>query len=171
MSRMGSFILGMVAALVLLAVGGYLFVTGGGFSMETSASPLPLEKTIARMALDASMANAADKKDPLPLNDYNLLAGASEYKQKCAFCHGTPGHPSTAMAQAMFPIPPQLFEEREMVTDDPQGVIYWIVTHGIRLSGMPGFAKMLSDTERWQVTMLVTHADKLPSSVRDALGH
>ena len=36
------------------------------------------------------------------------------------------------------------------------------MTHGIRLSGMPGFANILSDTERWQVTMMLAHADKLP---------
>jgi len=39
------------------------------------------------------------------------------------------------------------------------------VTHGIRLSGMPAFSSALSDTERWQVTALVAHADKLPPDV------
>jgi thiosulfate dehydrogenase len=53
-----------------------------------------------------------------------------------------------------------------MVTDDPQGETYWKVTHGIRLSGMPGFGVILSDTQRWQVTMLVAHADKLPSAAQ-----
>ena len=58
-----------------------------------------------------------------------------------------------------------------MVTDDPEGVTYWKVTHGIRLSGMPGFAGTLSDTERWQLTLLVAHADKLSGKARAAFGH
>jgi mono/diheme cytochrome c family protein len=71
----------------------------------------------------------------------------------------------------MFPKPPQLFTPDEMVTDDPEGVTFWVVTHGIRLSGMPGFGATLSETERWQVTLLVAHADKLPPAVQAALGH
>jgi mono/diheme cytochrome c family protein len=56
-----------------------------------------------------------------------------------------------------------------MVTDDAEGVTYWKVTNGIRLSGMPGFASTLSDTQRWQVTMLVAHADKISGAVQAAL--
>jgi len=56
-----------------------------------------------------------------------------------------------------------------MVTDDPEGVTYWKVTHGIRLSGMPGFGGRLTETERWQVTMLVTSADKMTPAVQAAL--
>ena len=65
----------------------------------------------------------------------------------------------------MFPRPPQLLTADEAVTDDPEGATYWVVTHGIRLSGMPAFGGALSDTERWQVTALVAHADKLPPAV------
>ena len=57
-----------------------------------------------------------------------------------------------------------------MVTDDPEGATFWKVTHGIRLSGMPGFESTLTDTERWQITMLVSHADKLSTAAQAALG-
>ena len=58
-----------------------------------------------------------------------------------------------------------------MVTEfGPEGVTYWKLTHGIRLSGMPGFADTLSDTQRWQVTMLVAHADKISPTVQAAFG-
>ena len=57
----------------------------------------------------------------------------------------------------------------QMMIDDPEGATFWKVTHGIRLSGMPGFVRTLSDTERWQVTMLVAHADRLSPSVKAAL--
>jgi thiosulfate dehydrogenase len=170
-SRFGWFVLGVVGAFGVVFVGGYLFITSGGVSMETTAPPLPLEATVAHMALRASIGNAADLKNPLPLNDANMLAGALEFKDHCAFCHGMPGQPPPDAAAGMFPAPPQLFEDKEMVTDDPEGVTYWKVTHGIRLSGMPGFEKTLSDTKRWQVTMMVAHADKLSPAVRAALSH
>jgi mono/diheme cytochrome c family protein len=170
-SRFGWFVLGALAAFAALFVGGYLFIASCGVSMETTAPLLPMEATVAKMALRASIGNAAEVKNPLSYNDSNMQAGAQEFKEHCAFCHGLPGQPRPDAAAGMFPVPPQLFEAKEMVTDDPEGITHWKVTHGIRLSGMPGFEKTLSDTKRWQVTMLVAHADKLSSAVRAALGH
>jgi mono/diheme cytochrome c family protein len=169
---MRGFILGVVVAVLTFVLGGYLFIRGGGVSMATNAPPLPLEKTVAKMALRASIRNAGDQKDPLTFGDGNMLAGAKAYQeQHCAICHGTPGQPPSAISKGMFPAPPQLFETEDMVTDDPEGVTYWKLTHGIRLSGMPAFAGTLLDTQRWQVTMLVAHADKLTPAVLAALGH
>jgi thiosulfate dehydrogenase len=165
------FLLGVFLTLVILAAGAYLFVKTGGIPMDTSAPPLPLEKAVADMALRASMRQAADLKNPLPFNDDAMLAGARLYKQNCAVCHGVPGQPPTAVTKGMFPDPPQLFEKRGMMTDDPEGETFWKVTHGIRLSGMPGFQSTLSDTERWQLTTLVAHADKLSPAVLAELGH
>jgi mono/diheme cytochrome c family protein len=169
MSRLGWFVFGIVFAIIVIAGGGFLFVRSGGVSVDTTAPPLPLERTIAQMAIHASFGNAAEQKDPLPPSEGNMLAGARQYRQHCAVCHGAPGQPPTAISKGMFPRPPRLFDKDEMVTDDPEGVTHWKVTHGIRLSGMPGFASTLSDTERWQVTMLVTNADKLTPAVQAAV--
>lgn len=168
-SRPVWFGLGVVTTMLALTGGGYLFVKAGGIAMETTASPLPLEEKVARMALRASVGSAAAQTDPLPLTEGNMLAGAHEYRDHCAVCHGTPGQARTTISKGMAPAPPQLFEKDEMVTDDPEGVTYWKVTHGIRLTGMPGFGSTMSDTQRWQVTMLVAHADKLSPTVQAAL--
>ena len=86
------------------------------------------------------------RKIRLPFDDDNMVAGVNVYKEHCAVCHGAPERPRTAMSKGMFPPPPQLLEKADMMTDDPEGETYWKVTHGIRLSGMPGFASTLSDT-------------------------
>lgn len=138
--------------------------------MATIVRLLPLEKIVAKMALRASMGNAGDQKDPLPFDDANMLAGANLYKENCAVCHGGAGQAQSAISKGMFPVPPQLFEKGDMVTDDPEGVTYWKVTHGIRLSGMPGFEGTLSDTQRWQLTLLVAHADNISGAAQAAFG-
>ena len=168
-SRFGWFVFGIVTTIGVLGVGAYAFVLGGGIPMGTSAPPLPLEKTVARLALRASFKGSLDLKNPQPVNDANLMAGARVYREHCLVCHAAPGVEQTAIAKGMFPDPPELFEMKDMVTDDPDGEIYWKVTNGIRLSGMPGFGKTLSDTERWQVTTLVKDADKLPAAVQTAM--
>ena len=71
---MRGFIIGIVFSILILVVGGYLFVRGGGVSLATTAHPLPLEEKIADMALQASMGNAAEQKNPLPFNDDNMVA-------------------------------------------------------------------------------------------------
>jgi thiosulfate dehydrogenase len=68
----------------------------------------------------------------------------------------------------MYPVPPKLMEGKG-VTDDEPGESYWKVANGIRLTGMPGFRRALSETQMWQVSLLVANADKLPKSVYDTL--
>jgi len=56
------------------------------------------------------------------------------------------------------------------VSDDEPGVTYWKVANGIRLTGMPSFDHVLSDTEMWQVTLLLKNADQaLPDPVMSIL--
>jgi hypothetical protein len=86
------------------------------------------------LALRASFSNAANVSDPLLLTDEHLLGGLRIYQDNCAKCQGMPGRPAPLISKGMFP-PPQLFEKGEMVADDPEGITYWKVTHGIRLSG------------------------------------
>jgi thiosulfate dehydrogenase len=46
------------------------------------------------------------------------------------------------------------------VSDDDPGFSYWVISNGIRLTGMPSFSHALSDKERWEVTLLLKNADK-----------
>ena len=55
-----------------------------------------------------------------------------------------------------------------MIKDQPEGAVHWIIANGIRLSGMPGFSQM-DDENRWQITILLKRADKLPAAVQAAL--
>jgi hypothetical protein len=68
----------------------------------------------------------------------------------------------------MFPHPPQFFNG-DTVTDDPPGETYWKAANGIRLTGMPGYKASLSETQLWQVSLLLAHADKLPPAVKAAV--
>ena len=170
MARIGTFLAGvLVGVAVIVPLGAYLFARSGGIAMATTAKPLPFEKAFARTALHASIGDAAKMASPLQPTEANLTAGARVYIEDCAVCHGLPGQPQTRIAKGEFPPPPQLFAPDAMVTTDPEGETHWKVAHGIRLSGMPGFANTLSGDEQWQVTMLVSHADKLPAATNAVL--
>jgi hypothetical protein len=68
----------------------------------------------------------------------------------------------------MFPKPPQLFRGKG-VTDDPASETYWKAANGIRLSGMPSFKIKLTDTQLWQVSEMLAHANEIPESVKKVL--
>jgi len=165
---MRGFLIGLIVALVLVAAGAYAYFRFGFAPVATTAPPMPFESTLAHMALDARIAKEGNAQSPIPPSEANLLAGAQVYRDQCAVCHGLSGQPQTAIAKGMFPRPPHLFEGHG-VTDDPPGETYWKAVNGIRLTGMPGFMGSLSDTQLWQVSLMLANADKLPASVKAAV--
>ena len=50
----------------------------------------------------------------------------------------------------------------------PENQNFYIIQHGIRLSGMPAWKQAFSDSEMWQVTTFLSHMDKLPPDVSAA---
>src|SRR6202790_1919060 len=165
---MKQFLWGFVAALVLIAAAGLGYVALGLAPVATASAPLPFEKLITGIALNARVNKEAPKSSPIPASDEVYAAGANIYRSNCAVCHGLPGQNQTAIAKGEFPTPPELFKG-EGVTDDPSGETYWKVANGIRLTGMPGFSASLSTEQMWQVSLLLANADKLPASVQSTL--
>jgi len=165
---MKPFLLGFVAAIGLLIVAGLAYVKLGLAPVATAAAPLPFEKTITNMALDARVGKEAPKSSPVAASPATFAAGARIYRENCAVCHGLPGQQQTAISKGEFPKPPQLLQGKG-VTDDPVGETYWKVANGIRLTGMPGFTGSLSEEEMWQVSQLLASADKLPADVQASL--
>jgi mono/diheme cytochrome c family protein len=162
------FVLGVLATVLVAFVAAYVYFGQGMAPVATSAAPMPFEVRLAHMALHARLAREMPGEAPIPADEANLAAGAHVYVQHCAVCHGVRGAEQTAIARGEFPKPPHLFRGKG-VTDDSAGETYWKVANGIRMTGMPGFAKSLSTDEMWQVSLLLANADKLPPTVTAVL--
>jgi mono/diheme cytochrome c family protein len=161
-------ILGILLGVLLVAGIVYFYFASGHAPLATSAPPMPMEKALARIALHAYLDRMPHPPPQVPADEANLIAGAKVYKDECAGCHGLPGEPKSAIAQGMFPEPPQLFHGVG-ATDDEPWESYWKVENGIRMSGMPGFKGQLSETQIWQVAVLVKNADKISDAVKKEL--
>lgn len=162
------FLIGLVLGVLLVPVGAYIYMSAGHPPVATTDPDLPFEKMMVRKALGARINREMPKSVPIPADETNYLAGAQIYKEDCAVCHGLPGQDKTVIAKGMYPPPPQLFKGKG-VTDDEPGESYWKVVNGIRLTGMPGYKSTLNETQMWQVSLLLAHADKIPDSVKAAL--
>ncbi len=159
---------GIVLGVLLIAGIVYLYFSTGRAPVATSAPPMPMEKTFARIGLHAYLEKLPHPEPQVPADEVNLIAGAKAYKEQCATCHGLPGEPKGAIATGMYPAPPQLFHGTG-VTDDDAWESYWKVENGIRMTGMPGFKGQLTETQIWQVTVLVKNADKISDAVKKEL--
>jgi thiosulfate dehydrogenase len=161
-------IVGILLGILLIAACGYFYFSTGRVSVAVTDPPMLFEKKLAHMALDARIEREKIPASPVVAEEKSYLSGAEVYKENCAVCHGLPDQPKTNIAQGMFPPPPQLFHGTG-VSDDPASETYWKAENGIRLTGMPGFKGRLTETQIWQVSVLLANSDKIPESVKSAL--
>jgi thiosulfate dehydrogenase len=163
------FLWGVLATVALGVAIAYLVLRNGLVPAGADAGPLPFEQWAARTSLRATLDREAPPgPNPVALTDDNLVAGIQLYAQHCAVCHGTSkGEASaTPLAKGENPAPPQLAAHG--VEDDPEGVSFWKVKHGIRWTGMPAWEKTLSDQQIWTLALFLKHMDKLPPAAEQA---
>jgi mono/diheme cytochrome c family protein len=157
------FIAGILVVILVGFAAAYLLLRSGLIPANADAKPGGLELWAAGTSLDATLRSQAPKEpNPVALTDANLIEGITLYGQHCAICHGTAAGASSAspVAKGLYPAPPQFAEDG--VEDDPEGVSYWKIRHGIRLTGMPAWGRSLNDREIWTLALFLKHMDKLP---------
>lgn len=157
---------GVVLTLAVALIGAYSLVRSGLIPANADAEPSWLETWMARTSLDATLNHNASKGDnPVELTEQNLLNGLHLYAQNCAVCHGSAKGVATSspIAKGLYQKPPQFATDG--VEDDPEGVSFWKIKHGIRLTGMPSFRDSLSDRQIWTLALFLKHMDKLPPAV------
>ncbi|WP_420239975.1 c-type cytochrome [Telmatobacter bradus] len=168
---MGRVALGVLLAVAVLPLVLICWLRFGHAPVAVADKPFPMEQWLASMARDARVHAGSPKKLQTEADEKNLVAGAHIYHDHCASCHGYHGHPSEAGSH-MYPMAPQLWEKHGKdvvgVSDDPATATFWKVSNGIRLTGMPAYKDVLTETEVEQVSLLLANADKaLPP---DAIG-
>jgi thiosulfate dehydrogenase len=168
----GKLFLGFLLGVVAVVAGLFAYLKLGPLPVAVADAPFPMEKQIVALPLNARIERES-KTAPFGISEDVFEAGAHVYRAQCASCHGTPGH-DVGFAKNMFPMAPQLWKKHREgvvgVSDDEPGETYWKVANGIRLSGMPSYKHILSDTQMWQVSLLLKNADKeLPSPVTQIL--
>jgi mono/diheme cytochrome c family protein len=98
----------------------------------------------------AAVAPPADLADPR-----RIAAGAQLYDKLCAACHLGPGLPRTDLSRGLYPQPPRL----AYGTDLTPAQQFWVIKHGVKLTGMPSWGKTHKDEDVWN---LVAFLKKLP---------
>ncbi len=162
---MRNFLLGLVVGYVLLAAVGFAAVENGWLPGAADQRPGWFETWVAHRAQRAAVRRESrGLRDPLPVSDQNLEAGANVYARHCADCHGSADGKPSAVARGMWVPAPQF--PRDGVENDPEERTYATVAHGIRYTGMPAFGGALSETQVWQVSQFLSRLDRLPGAAQ-----
>lgn len=149
-------LLAIIAVLGLIAGG--LFIYSGIFNVaadEPHSTPFlwVVEKTRER-----SIAVRAKTLKIPNLDDAELInLGGADYNEMCTGCHLKPGMANSELRAAMYPQPPNLSQVKRA---DPAQT-FWIIKHGVKMSGMPAWGATHDDARMWAMVAFLQQLPRL----------
>ena len=137
-------------------------VLGGAFD-TTASTPHPpvIAWATHQTMINAVRRAAADLPPPPPFAAADVKAGARLYAANCAVCHGGPGVARAAWTGGMTPAPPYLLDAGRQFT---RNELYWIVRHGVKMTGMPAWEQTLSQQDVWRVVAFLGALPQMSAS-------
>lgn len=146
-----------VVLLVLGAFGGLMVMISGLVPIKASSGHWDITAAFLDFAKRRSVKTHTIGMKVPPLDDARMvLKGAGHYGFACEPCHGSPAVQQPRIASRMTPRPSDLNES--VPTYYPEELFY-IVKHGIKLTGMPAWPTQQRDDEVWA---MVAFLRKLP---------
>jgi mono/diheme cytochrome c family protein/ketosteroid isomerase-like protein len=148
----------VVLTLAVTAVIALGLVYAGAVGVAADEPHSGLTAKVLETARQRSVArHARDITVPGNLDDAKVIAnGAGEYAEMCTGCHLAPGMKETEMRAGLQPKPPALAENGTRTSAAEQ---FWIIKHGIKMTGMPAWGLTHDDERLWS---MVAFLRKLP---------
>ena len=148
--------LAVAALAVLIGMAGV--IRAGWYDVSATGQHWQVSFTTMEWAMRWSVRHHARDITAPPVTQAVILRGAVVYREQCAQCHGAPGVAPLAIGLSMQPLPGPLVHMMQRWKAEE---IYWIVSNGIKMSGMPAWRYRLSAADMWAVTALVTRLPAL----------
>jgi mono/diheme cytochrome c family protein len=151
-----------VKALLLVTVvglfGGAFFVYYGVYNVAADEPHWKLVFKLMDTLREHSIAARAAGIQVPPLDDAGmLLAGGADYNEMCTGCHLRPGVDDSEVRDAMYPQPPNLTQVKRV---DPAQT-FWIIKHGMKMSGMPAWGATHDDQRIWAIVAFLQQLPRL----------
>ena len=165
---------GLVAGSLLLLVAAGVAIYAGlynvGADVPHTQSVYWLLDTVRERSVAARAQNIAVPKD---LDDAKRIStGAGEYSEMCSGCHLAPGMKRTEISRGLYPRAPELRRNTDLTPAEQ----FWIVKHGLKMTGMPAWGVTHDDDLLWDVVAFVRKLPELTpeqyqTMVKDAPNH
>jgi len=111
-------------------------------------------------------ARAGDVVVPNDLGDAKRIAsGAGQYAEMCSSCHLAPGMKRTEISRGLYPRAPELRRGTGLTPAED----FWVVKHGIKMTGMPAWGVTHNDEILWDVVAFLRKVPELTAEEYQAL--
>lgn len=148
---------GFVCALALLGIASIVYVYTGGFDAAASSPHGAFERWVLNATMRRSaVARAVSVHDLPDFTDKMVRDGFGHYDEMCTTCHGGPGIERSEIGKGLNPQAPTLSDAVKAWT--PQQ-LFWIIKHGVKMTGMPSFGATHDDEQVWSIVAFI---EKLP---------
>ena len=164
---MRRFWLGLFSGLLLSILAPTLILASGLINFAATSSPTAAEVALAKFAVTRSISRrVSETENPFKENPQAVASGFHHYADTCLGCHGAPGISPKEFAQGLNPPAPKLTDSLGKLDD---AELFWIIKHGIRMTGMPALGPTHTDDDIWKVVAFVRHLPNLSNEERAKL--
>ena len=149
-------LLTIIVMLLLVVVSGLIYIYTGSYNVAATSQDSPLLHWVLETTREESIDRRADDVIPpqqsVLNNPQTLRIGFEHYNEMCVVCHGAPGiEPGEARA-GLNPKPPLLAKAAKHI---PTKELFWVIKHGIKMTGMPAWGPTHSDDKIWAMVAFV----------------
>jgi mono/diheme cytochrome c family protein len=156
----------VVASLIGVGLG---FIFSGVLNVAADDPHWAATQWLLEAARDRSIAARAGGIAVPPLDDPKLIAvGAEHYSEMCTKCHLAPGIKGSELRRGLYPRPPNLVEHG---SDHGPQETFWIIKHGLKMTGMPAWGATHDDHDIWAIVAFLHKLPELsPEAYRAIVG-
>ncbi len=145
----------LLILLVLLLVAAGLYIGLGVYNIAADQPHWAVTENVLEILRERAIEVRSEDIEVPTLDDPAMIAaGARGYDEMCAACHLAPGQAPTELHEGLYPEPPELIEHG---IHDPREA-FWVIKHGIKLTGMPAWGKSHSDADIWAMVAFLARA-------------
>jgi len=146
--RWPKFIAMIVSAAVVLIVAALVFVYTGAFDIAADTPHSQPVYWVLQKVRQRSITARANDPVPNDLGDpKRISSGAAQYAEMCSSCHLAPGMQRSEISRGLYPRAPELRRGSSLTPAEE----FWVIKHGIKMSGMPAWGETHDDAILWDV--------------------
>jgi hypothetical protein len=156
-------LLKIIICLVAVGIIFLVYIYSGAYNIAASVPHSAVTEEFLELTVDRSIEHQAQSVSvPGNFGSIDPKGGFSHYDGMCIDCHGAPGVDRSEFGQGLYPGGPLLYKKSEDADEDAltPSELFWVVKHGIKMTGMPAFGKTHDDEKIWEI---VAFLDTLPA--------
>lgn len=151
---------GALAAAFLAMLGGFLFTRSGIYDIGAAKPHTDFTEWLTHGTMIQSVRRHAKAvQAPERFTAQQVVQGFCVYETHCVACHGAAGVANQTWANGMEPSPPYLLDAPRRWS---RAELFWIVSNGIKMTGMPAWNRSLSNGQMWDVVAYLEATNQAP---------